>query len=382
LPHVWLTRRLRISWGLLTWAAIWLFGVANDSTHAQEAPRWKVGGAFTTQLQDSVDFEWRERPLRDGLARLSQAYGVAVFLDRRIDPDQPITVSIHEKALEESLRTIAREAKADLSVFGPVIYFGPPDAARNLATLAALRRQDAGKRNSDAKVRLLRSSALQWNELAQPRQLLEGLGKQAGVSFTNLDAIALDLWPAVSLPPLPWADRVTLVAVGFGMTFEIDERTISARLVPVPTSPHVENRYTPRGSAPELAAQLQRVMPDAQIRVEKDQLIVAARQEDHDKIQRLLTGQSVKTTKQTKPGGEKVYSLKVPNQPAGNVIQTIANSLGKQPRFSPAVAEKLRQNVTFEVNEMPLGYLLDTTLKPLGLTYRLGEDVLEIVEQP
>jgi hypothetical protein len=123
-------------------------------------------------------------------------------------------------------------------------------------------------------------------------------------------------------------------------------------------------------------------MPDAQIRLENDQLIVVARQEDHDKIQRLLTGKSIKTTRPTKSGGEKLYSLKVPNQPAGNVVQTVANSIGKQPRFSPAVAEKLRQNVTFEVNEASLGYLLDTTLKPLGLSYRLSEDVLEIIEAP
>jgi len=43
---------------------------------------------------------------------------------------------------------------------------------------------------------------------------------------------------------------------------------------------------------------------------------------------------------------------------------------------------QVRQNVTLEVNDASLGYLLDTTLKPLGLTYRISEDVLEIIESP
>jgi hypothetical protein len=223
---------------------------------------------------------------------------------------------------------------------------------------------------------------MQWKELAQPRQLLEELGSQAGVNFENIDAVPFDLWPAVNLPPLPWVDRVTLVLIGFGLTFEIDERVTSARVIPAPAAPRLENRYSPRGGAAELSAQLRRVMPEAQIRVEQDQLIVAARQEDHDKIQRLLTGQSVKTTQPSKSGGEKLYSLKVPNQPAGSVIQAVAKSIGKQPRYPSAVAEKLRQNVTFEVRDATLGYLLDTTLTPLGLTYRLSEDVLEVMEAP
>lgn len=333
-------------------------------------------------MQEVINFERSERPLREGLASLSQAYGVAMLIDRRIDPDQPIKVSVHGQSLEEALRTLAHDAKSEIALLGSVVYFGPPEAAQIVATLAALRKQDAGYRGADAKIPLLRSAAMQWNELAQPRQILEELARQADVKFTNLEAVPFDLWSAVSLPPLAWVDRVTLVLIGFGLTFELDDRATSAQLVPTPNSPLIENRYTPRGPAAELAAQLRRVMPDTQIRVEKDQLIVAARQEDHDKIQRLLTGQSIKATRPTKSGGDKQYSLKVPNQPAGNVIATVAKNIGKQPRFSPAVAEKLRQNVTFEVNEVSLGQLLDTTLKPLGLAYRLSEDVLEIVEAP
>jgi hypothetical protein len=376
-PLVCLTRR-----NPLTWAALCGFIIGINSTSGQEPVQWKIGSSFSQQLQEPVNFEWRDRVLREGLTRLSQAYGLATFLDRRIDPDQLITVSVQAQRLDQALRTVAHEAKSEMTVLGSVVYLGPTAAAQDLTTLAALRKQDIGKQNADVKSRLLRSAAMHWSELSQPQQVLKELAGQAGLRFTNLNVVSLDLWPAVSLPPLPWTDRVTLVLAGFGLTFELDERATSARLIPAPNSPLIENHYAPRGGWNELATQLRRVMPDAQIRVERDQLVVAARQEDHDKIQRLLTGQSIKTNRPAKSAGEKLYSLKVPSQPAGNVVATIAKNIGKQPRFSSAVAQKLQQNVTFEVNEVPLGQLLDTSLKPLGLTYRLSEDVLEIVEAP
>jgi len=366
----------------LTWVTIGWFVFTDMLARAEEPIRWRVGGAFTQQLQDPVDnIDWHDRTLREGLVRLSQTFGVATFVDRRIDPDQLITASAKEQSLHSWLRTVATLANADISMIGPVVYFGPPETARNVATLAALRRQDATRLANSVKARILRSGVWQSPALAQPRELLNELGRQAGVTFANAEALPLDVWPAITLPPLPWVDRVTLLLVGFGMTFELNEQGTAARLVPVPTTLILEKRYSPRGGAAELVAQLRKALPDAKIRSEQNQLLVAARQEDHEKIERLLTGQSVSTGKTTKATGEKVYSLKVPNQPAGRVVQKIADSIGKQPQFTPTVAEKLKQPIELEVKDVTLSYLLEKALKPLGLGFRLGEDVLEIFEE-
>jgi hypothetical protein len=362
-----------ISWGFAFLAAI---------ASAQDAPHWKTSTAFTQQLKGPVDVQWQDRPLRAGLARLTQTYGVAMFLDRRVNPDQPITVSVHGQSLEELLHAIAHAAEAEISLLGPVVYFGPAEAVKELATLAALRRQDVAKFNAPAKARLLKMAPWQWAELSQPRDLLSELEQLAAVNIQNADLIPLDLWPATNLPPLPWTDRLTLLLFGFGYTCEFNADGTTAQLVPIPSSLLLEKKYTPRGGATELAAQLKRVLPGAKIRIEQSQMIVAARQEDHEKIERLLTGQSISVPKPAKASVEKLYSLTVPNQPAGNVVQTVAKSLGKQARFSSAVAEKLRQPIDLEVKDATLSHLLEATLKPLGLTFRLSEDILEVIEIP
>src|SRR5262249_16839508 len=154
-----------------------------------------------------------------------------------------------------------------------------------------------------AKAKLLRAQPWKWDELAEPQKLLAELAAQASVTVENADVIPHDLWPAVSLPPLPWVDRLSLLVAGFGLTFEITSQGKNVRLVTLPNSAALEKTYTPRGLVESAAAELRRMVPTAAIRVDHGKLLVAASQEEHDKIERLLAGQSVRTTTIVKGGG-------------------------------------------------------------------------------
>jgi hypothetical protein len=364
----------------LTWTVCGWFVLAAGATVAQQPEKWKTGAALQHQLGEQAGVTWQDRGLRDGLVRLSQKYGVAIFLDRRIDPDQELTLVARDQSLEEVLRRISADAHAGIAIVGPVIYFGPPETASKLATLAALRRQDASKLSSDIKTRLLRADVWQSDELTQPRQLLDGLARQAGMTLENGDIIPFDLWPAVSLPPLAWTDRLSLLVAGFGLTYEIGDRGTSLRLVPQPTAVALEKIYTPRGNAASLAAQLGRVLPDAKIHTESQKLVVTASQEDHEKIDRLLSGQTIRTAKPAKKVGEKLYTLHTGKEPAGEVVSSVAKSIGKKLEYDASVLNKLKSIVQIDQDNVTLEYLLETTLQPLGLTYRLTDESLEIVE--
>ena len=104
---------------------------------------WKVPAgraleaALDRALEQPLGITWHARGLRDGLARLSQETGVAIFLDRRIDPDQELTLQKAPTPLETLLGEIAAAAKAQTSRIGAVIYVGPPETVEQLATVAA-----------------------------------------------------------------------------------------------------------------------------------------------------------------------------------------------------------------------------------------------------
>ena len=73
---------------------------------------WKTGPQFRQQLDAKLSLTWSERQLREGLANLSQSTGIAIFLDRRIDPNQPIELSASEEPLQLVLAKIGGQAKA------------------------------------------------------------------------------------------------------------------------------------------------------------------------------------------------------------------------------------------------------------------------------
>src|SRR5262249_21735676 len=133
------------------------------------------------QLKEEVTITWGERGLRGGLERLSEVYGIAIFLDRRIDPGLTINAAASEQPLQSFLQQVANGAHAGITAIGPVVYVGPVETTSQLSEVAAARRQEIGKLPNDAKARLLHVASWQWAELAQPRQLLDELASQAKV---------------------------------------------------------------------------------------------------------------------------------------------------------------------------------------------------------
>jgi hypothetical protein len=317
--------------------------LAAGASSAEEPAKSKTTAGLRQQLREEVTITWEERGLRSGLERVSEVYGIAIFLDRRIDPGLTVSASVSHQPLQTFLQQVANEAHAGITSIGPVVYIAPPETASQLSAVAAARRQEIGRLSNEAKARLLHVASWQWGELAQPRQLVDELATQANVTVENAAVIPLDLWPAVSLPPLAWSDRLTLLLAGFGLTFEVTQGGSALRLGPIQTD-----------SAPHrVAAESNASSP---------------------------TNRPAKSPKNAKKsaGSDKLYTLTVENRAASDVIARIAKDLGKEVKTDQAVREILSQKVNFTVKDATLDYLLETTLKPLGLTYRLTDQALII----
>lgn len=337
---------------------------------------WKVGVAFRQQLEQPVDVHWADNHLRSSLARFAQVQGTAVFLDRRLDADRQLQFDASNLPLRAALDKLAQQVDAGTCLVGPVLYVGPKPTADKLATLAALRRKEAAALPAAVKGKLLKQAAWQWEELSTPRELLENLAHAGGLGVDNPQILPHDLFPAVSLPPLALVDRLSLLLAGFGMTFQLSRDGQLIRLVEIPPVALLEKSYAARGDAAKLQSDLQRIFPAAKITRSGTQVLVVAPYEDHDKIERLLMGEKVRA-KTTVPGA-KHYTLTVKNQPAGAVIKTVAKDLGKEMKFSPEVVGKLNEPISLSVKESTLDELLRATLAPLGLTYQLTDEALEI----
>ena len=375
----WLTRAIGYGFALAVTA------VAAGNLHGQEpaagerastvnVPPWKTGAAVRSALESPISLVWSDREARAALDSLARSTAVAIFLDRRIDPCRELTLQATDQPLKAVLVSAAEQLDAGVTLVGSVAYIGPKPTASKLLALANLRRQEAGKLPAQDRIRVTKSEAWKWDDLAQPRDLLGELARLGGVKVNNSDLVPHDLWPAAHWPALSWNERMTLLLAGFDLTYE--HAAGSIRLVPLPGELVFERTYTPRGDADRVAIDLARLAPEAKISVERGVLRVVAEAEVHARIDKLLRGETVKTTKGGPP--VKRYTLTVKDERAGAVVKTIAVQLGKELKFDSAVAEKLQQTVSLEVREVSLEELLAKTLGPLGLTGRVSETALEV----
>ncbi|WP_145056731.1 STN domain-containing protein [Lignipirellula cremea] len=335
---------------------------------------------FPARMQAVVGFVWAENPLRSGLYRLSATQDVAIWLDRRVDPDQHVDFAVRDLPLEEALRRLAGELQLGVCQVGPVVYLGPPETAAKLATVSALREQEAAALPAAARASLGRRRSSTWKDLATPQGLLQQLSRDSNVRIVGLETLPHDLWPGNRLPGCTFVERLTLIAAGFDLTFEFSPDGKAVRFQRLPETAVLERTYDLNGPSDPRVKDLQRRFPAAHLRVSGSKLLVAAGAQDQDAIGRLLRGEAAERPP-VKPaaGGIKVYSVKFENQPAGVVASTVAKQLGLTLKASPEVRERLQMLVSVDVKEVSLDELLKKALAPTGLSYRRDAEVLEIL---
>ncbi len=341
---------------------------------------WKSGAELAEQFELPAGVRWGANPLRPALSNLAREQHAAIFLDRRVDPDQTMDLVVSDVALRELFERIARELGLGLGQVGPVTYFGPPATTAVLGTVAAQREEQEQALPPLVRNRLRRAQPLRWPELTTPRELLERLAADAGLQLVGLEQIPHDLWPEADLPPLTFAQALSLILAGFDLTFEYAPDGTAVQLQPLPASASILRRIPLRGSPAVVGAEIRRRFPDARFTIEAGAVVVDASVETAAAIRRMLEPPAPRPKLPTaKAKVEKRYTLRVQDKSLGAVAAAIAKEIGVELRFA-AGAEELRDKLVWlDVKEATLDQLLRTLLDSGGLTYRLDQQTLEIL---
>lgn len=332
-------------------AAVFIFlsAALNGSAGAQdlEAPQEgaKIGRKSAKEGKVRITLDWKEVLLRERLMAFGKKYNVPIFLDRRVDPDQKIELSARDMPVEEVPSLVAENLNLGRAILGKMHYIGPKASAGQLAPLVARRKSELSQLPASSRAVWNKSKVLKWDEAAMPREIVTSLMAEAGMTLDNPEQIPHDIWPAYELPAMPLADRLSLVLIGFDLTWRMSPSGSTLRVQPVPQDLRLAG---PNGLPDEIAEPLR-------------------------------TGQT-KTV--TKGAIKQTFSLTVHKQPAGAVLGTVARKLGKELKYDPSLRDKLREDVTFAVKDVSLEELLAKTLTPLGLSGKVTEKTLEVISLP
>jgi len=376
----------RKQWAATFLAATCCVAAAAGNRSARGAP-WLTGAQFQQQMQQVVGVTWADVPLREALVSFCGAQRVAVLLDRRVDPGQPLDLTVRGAPLEQALRQIADDRGLGLSLFGPVVYFGPPKAARRLRTLAAVRTEEARRLPAAVARKFLLPRAMRWPDFATPRQLIEDLARENDLRLLGLERVPHDLWAGADLPPMSLVDRLTLVAVQFDLTFAISPEGHAVALVPLPGNVGLVRSY-PGGSRPQQVAQrFAKRAPDARIKVVSGRVYVKALLEDHERLNEPERPASLDRPGLRPAGGEtRIAKLRLAEAPVGAVLSKVCRDLGLQLAVDEGSLEQagatLEQRITVEVEDVSIDELLEAIVRDTQLTVRRRGKTVEVSAEP
>ncbi|HSG71084.1 MAG TPA: hypothetical protein VLA12_11750, partial [Planctomycetaceae bacterium] len=323
----------------------------------------------------------QETPFRDLLDRLEQTYEIALILDRRIDPEQPISVSVPQGNVREVLVQTARAAGCGVSFLDDLVYFGPLVSADKLRTLVELRQEEFRifVRNSPAaeRSRLISNRSLSWDDFAEPRPTVIHFAESYRLQISNPDLIEHDLWAGDTVPTGSFPRTLQLLLLQFDLTFRFDSANTSLELIPVPEQVTLRKTYTLKRN--QSVESWKKTVPSAQITVTGNQVTVEGRAEDHQVIESLRGGKPNVGTPPAAKLSARRFTLKQKDLPAIRVLEELEKSginLDYDADVLKAAGSDLEKLIEIDVSDAGIEEFLKALLGSFAIEIRIEEETV------
>lgn len=357
-------------------------GVSQD-----ERAEYRSGSDFRRELDKPVTVTRSDAELRPMFARLAADRGIAIVIDRRVDPGREIDANLAPSPLLHAIEQIAAQAEAVVSVVGDTVFVGSPESTAKLRTLCVLRAMELdefGEALGPRDFELARTHSFAWDDLERPADLLLRVAQRGGLMVEGLELIPHDLWSGGTFVGVTPIEAVSLVLIQFDLTFEWTGAAEGIRLVPAPPQVAVTRTHAVRVIAPATARDLvQERFPDVPVEIAGRQLTATATVEQHADIAVLSRGDDPDedvAVADFGPLARRRFTLRVVRQPAGAVLQTLqANDVDVQydAEALAAAGIDLTTKISLDLKQATADELLTALCEPLGLEYEIqGEQIL------
>ncbi len=326
---------------------------------------------------------WDQAPIADAMQRLSETFGDALLVDRRVDPSQRLTLDAVNVDFRQALQQTADALGLGVAEVNSLAYLGPRATTDQMRTLAAVRDDEASRIPATARARIMQKKPFVWPRLSEPRALVANAVAERGWQAAGLELIPHDLWPAGTLPDMTLAEHLTALLAGFDLTFRFDGAHRAVEVVPITGPVTLTKRYRLRYGEADLT-RLRQQFPDLALRLDGDYASVDARVEEHQQVAAWLGGSASRTGSRESSGRSRnVYTLHVQEQTVRAVLNTLVERLnlriGIDESAIQAAGLSLDKRVTFEVTNASQDELLQALLQPAGLAASKQGNAIKIV---
>lgn len=327
-----------------------------------------------------VSVTWSNTPVRTGLQRLTDVHSVPIFLDRRIDPETPMTLQIVNQTLQQVLTKVASSADWEVSLLGRAIYLRPKDQGTALATTYQLRLRHIKTFSAKDISRWLELKPMAWERLSRPRDIVARWAQGAGLQATGLEQIPHDVWAEYHAGDVTFCERLAIVLAGFDLSFE--PNADGFRIVPMEQNAVIEQSYAVSIRQHPKWSQVKLPLAKADVKVGSRELLVTADWETHLQVRSLLEDKNAPIRPANGDDidfSRKRFTLTVKDQPFEPVLQALAKQLGVDLVLDVGIPQQIRQRrITLSVQNATLRELLDAAIQDVPVSYRWHEERLII----
>jgi len=315
--------------------------------------------------------------LRSRLESLEQATGVPHWLDRRVDPDQPVPPVAAGPTIATAYQAVADAAGLASYPVGSVVVVGRPSWVDRVSTVwwTEIKPQRRTGRLP---------SPTQWDFLTSPSQALEVVATAAGLRTESV-ALPHDLWPSFRVETIDEATLLLLIGAQFDRWLQADreDRVVSQ---PLPEVATITARYPASTGLQTLRGELRERVPAARWRATPDTIAIEAPPRAH----RWLAAQLQAAGRGGGPGGgppagadpapaAAMFQFQLKHAPAGAALATLAQSAGWTLEIAPAAQAACQQRVTFtNAAETTLEGWIERIASEVGVTTRRAGDRLQV----
>lgn len=370
-------------------ACAWLL-IASVAASAAEEPAVAplAGSRFRAELDRPISISRDRAELRPLLERVSQTRGVAIVLDRRVDPSTAIEVNLPPLRLRDALSEIAGHANCVAGAVGDTVFIGPRAGAGPLRTLVALREtelDELGEAIGGRAFELRRARTIKYEDLERPVELLQRIARDWNLEVDGMEQVPHDLWAGATLAGVNAVDALSLVLVQFDLTFAWTEGAMGIRIVPVPEDVAISRIHDVRRVTPAQAVERVRTaFPELAVRAEGRELHVRGTVEQHEAVARLARGESAESRAPQPvdfgPLARRRFTFEVVRQPVQAVLEKLIEGgvdIQYDARQLEAAGIDLSRKLSFHVRQATVDELFETICKPVGLGFEVrGETVV------
>lgn len=231
--------------GCVFWSTDGLAQGPNTATQSaidiQQTPIFQpsVQQTFRT-LARPLSVLWRDQSLKPGLRAIETTQGVEIFLDRRIDPAQPVQIGLGAERVDILLNGIANGINCKLGFIESVAYLGPTEETARIEMTYwrawyQYRKQliDTKAPGDITKAPQIPVQRLHWDRLTTPQDILSSIEREWNIEILGKENVPHDLWDEGKYSALTLPAQICLVVAGFGLSAEPIPASNQWKLIPI-----------------------------------------------------------------------------------------------------------------------------------------------------